>query len=121
MICKNCNLEMGIIQNTIYLCDRCGHSVHIERKNHGPGSHLKMILKKFGINHKEDCACKDHALKMDMMEQQDPGWCEKNIETIIGWMREEAGKRRLPFIEIIARGLVKLAIKRANKNNEYIT
>ena len=58
---------------------------------------------------------------MDIMEKEEPGWCEKNIDTIIDWLREEAQKRGLPFIEIIARGLVKLAIKRANKNNEYIT
>jgi hypothetical protein len=53
---------------------------------------------------------------MDQMESKEPGWCEKNIDTIVGWLKEEATKRGLPFIEIIARIIIKLAIKRAKKN-----
>jgi hypothetical protein len=50
------------------------------------------------------------------MDDLGTNWCEKNIDTIVGWLKEEATKRGLPFIEIIARIIIKLAIKRAKKN-----
>lgn len=82
----------------------------------GPGSQLKLLLSKIGIRASANCSCNARAQKMDIMEKEEPGWCENNIDTIVGWLREEAEKRGLPFIEIIAKGIVKLAIKRAKKN-----
>jgi hypothetical protein len=52
---------------------------------------------------------------MDSMELQEPGWCEKNIDIIVGWLEEEAKNRHLPFSKIAAKALVKLAIYRAKK------
>ena len=43
-------------------------------------------------------------------------WCENNIDTIIGWLKEEATKRKLPFIDMAGRMLVKKAISNAKKN-----
>lgn len=37
-------------------------------------------------------------------------WCENNIDTIVGWLKEEASKRKLPFIDIAGKILVKKAI-----------
>lgn len=39
-----------------------------------------------------------------------PDWCEENLETIVDWLRDGAKRRGLPFIEFIARRLIKQAI-----------
>jgi hypothetical protein len=49
------------------------------------------------------------------MDARGPDWCEANIDTIVGWLREEAGKRGLPFIDMAGRMLVRRAIKNARK------
>lgn len=85
-------------------------------QNRGPGTELKKILSYIGITATPTCSCNDRARRMDEMEAKEPGWCTKNMDTIIGWLREESEKRGLPFVEIVARGIVNLAIKRAKKN-----
>ena len=85
----------------------------------GPGTELKKLLSKIGIKAKdgsEGCKCSDRAKHMDYMEQMEPGWCEKNIEEILGWLQEEAQKRKLPFIKTIARMIVKRAIKNSKQS-----
>ena len=52
---------------------------------------------------------------MDAMEAQFPGWCLRNIDTILGWLKEESAKRKMPFIPFAAEQAVKLAIRRAQK------
>jgi hypothetical protein len=42
-------------------------------------------------------------------------WCESNIAVITGWLREEASKRGLPFLDVAARLLVRRAIANARK------
>lgn len=80
-----------------------------------PGLELSKILKIFGFKEKHKCGCKSKSSYMDTMESQQPGWCEKNIDTIIGWLEEEAKNRNLPFSKIAAKVLVKWAIYRAKK------
>jgi hypothetical protein len=80
-----------------------------------PGQELSTILGKFGLHERNNCSCKDRAFYMDSMELQEPGWCEKNIDIIVGWLEEEAKNRHLPFSKIAAKALVKLAIYRAKK------
>jgi hypothetical protein len=43
-------------------------------------------------------------------------WCESNVDTIVGWLREEAEKRKLPFVDLAGRLLVKRAIANARRN-----
>lgn len=94
-----------------------GYPKTIEIQNHqGPGTELKKLLSYIGIVSTETCSCNNRAKLMDEMEAKEPGWCEKNMETILGWLKEESAKRGLPFLEIVARSIVKLAIKRAKKN-----
>lgn len=76
----------------------------------GPGTHLSLMLGRFGIHEQPGCKCKSKAALMD---RQGPDWCEQNLERIIGWLRAEAGKRRLPFLEPVARMLVRRAIAKA--------
>ena len=81
----------------------------------GPGTELKKLLKLIGITSSPNCKCNSHARKMDTMEAKQPGWCEENMDTILGWLEEQAKARKLPFVRMAARQVVKLAIKRANK------
>jgi hypothetical protein len=50
---------------------------------------------------------------MDEEEARSPGWCEAHLDEIVGWLREEATKRKLPFIDAAGRMLVRRAIKNA--------
>jgi hypothetical protein len=79
----------------------------------GPGSELKKLLSKIGIEANTGCKCSDRARHIDYMESIEPGWTERNIENILDWMQEEAKKRKLPFVRAGAKVLVKLAIRRA--------
>ena len=54
--------------------------------------------------------------KMDEEEHREPGWCEKHIDEIVGWLREEATRRKLPFVNTAGKILVRRAIKNAKKN-----
>lgn len=83
----------------------------------GPGMELKKILAKWPwkIVATKNCSCNARAKTMDSKERQEPGWCIKNIDTIVGWLREEANKRRLPFINFVGKLLVKKAISNHNK------
>ena len=47
------------------------------------------------------------------MDRRGPDWCEANADTIVGWLREEAAARGLPFVEIAAQAALALAIANA--------
>jgi len=78
----------------------------------GPGSILSGMLSTIGIKSSENCSCRRHAIEMN---KNGPDWCENNIDTILSWLREESEKRKLPFIESIAKMLVKRAIAMSRK------
>lgn len=79
----------------------------------GPGTELKAILKNwFGVEAKLGCKCNARARQMDA---RGCDWCEANIDEIVGWLREEAAKRRLPFIDVAGRMLVRRAIRNARR------
>jgi hypothetical protein len=59
---------------------------------------------------------------MDEHEARQPGWCLGHIEEIVGWLREEATKRKMPFIATLARLIVKRAIHNArNEASRHAT
>jgi hypothetical protein len=78
----------------------------------GPGTELKKLLKLIGITSSPTCSCNKRAREMDA---KGCDWCETNIDTIVGWLREEATKRKLPFVDMAGRLLVKRAIRNARK------
>ena len=82
----------------------------------GPGTELKKLLAKVGITATPDCSCNARAAEMDRQEQQTPGWCEANLDTIVGWLREQAEARGLPFLDLAGRMLVRRAIANARRN-----
>jgi hypothetical protein len=83
---------------------------------HGPGTELKKLLAHVGITATPDCSCNARAAEMDRREQETPGWCEANLDTIVGWLREQAEARGLPFIDVAGRLLVRRAIANARRN-----
>jgi hypothetical protein len=82
---------------------------------HGPGTELKKLLKRVGITASPTCSCNARARRMDEEEAKSPGWCEAHLDEIVGWLREEATKRSLPFLDAAGRVLVKRAISNARK------
>lgn len=78
----------------------------------GAGTELKKLLSKIGIVASPGCSCNARAARMDMNGIE---WCEANLDEIVGWLREEAHKRNLPFIDAAGKILVKKAISNAKK------
>jgi hypothetical protein len=82
---------------------------------HGPGVELKKLLKLIGITATPNCSCNARARKMDEEEAKEPGWCTAHLDEIVGWLREEATKRKLPFLDAAGRVLVRRAISNARR------
>lgn len=78
----------------------------------GPGTELKALLSRVGITATPNCTCNAKARQMD---EHGAAWCEEHIEEIVGWLREEAAKRRLPFLDAAGRMLVRRAIRNARR------
>lgn len=79
----------------------------------GPGSQLKRLLAKVGIKATPNCPCNAYAAQMDSWG---PDECEKRLEEIVGWLQAEAGRRKLPFVPLLARQLVRASIGLARKS-----
>ena len=84
----------------------------LEQDPNGPGSILTGMIKTLGISSSSTCSCRRHALEMN---DQGPDWCEQNMETILSWLRDEAKKRGLPFIDMVGKAMVQRAINRSRK------
>jgi hypothetical protein len=80
--------------------------------SHGPGTELKKLLATVGITATPDCSCNARAAEMDA---QGCEWCEANLDTIVGWLREQAESRGLPFLDAAGRMLVRRAIRNARR------
>tara|TARA_R100000278_G_scaffold29947_1_gene27572 strand:+ start:20816 stop:21340 length:525 start_codon:yes stop_codon:yes gene_type:complete len=78
----------------------------------GPGTQLKKLLAKFGIHSKANCSCNKRAHAMD---HNGNDWVENNVETVVGWLQEEANKRGLPFLKTAGRILIKKAVANSRK------
>ena len=83
------------------------------KESSGVGTEVKGLLARIGIVASPTCKCNQRA---EIMNIKGIPWCEENIDLIVGWLREEAEKRKLPFVDLAGRALVKMAIKRAKKN-----
>jgi hypothetical protein len=80
----------------------------------GPGAELKKLLAGWPFFFKitPTCKCNARARHMDSMGV---AWCETNIDTVLGYLREAAAERKLPFLEAGARMLVRRAIANAKR------
>ena len=100
----------------------CGQNTGKKNEPHkiegtGPGTELKKLLGKLGIQVTPDCPCDARAALMD---QNGCDWCEQNLDTIVGWMREESARRGVIFIEQGARFLAKRAIAKARRSEDKV-
>jgi hypothetical protein len=78
-----------------------------------PGTELKKLLSWFhdpDSPTEKSCKCNERAAIMD---RHGYAWCEKNIELIVGWLKESAAIKGFPFFPFAARQVVNLAISRA--------
>jgi len=103
--------KLGALGNNIII-----NGTKINKKtylNNGVGTELKKLLSKIGIKATPNCSCNARAKIMDAKGIE---WCKENIDIIVGWLKEEAAKRNLPFMEMAGKLLVKRAIKNATKN-----
>lgn len=78
----------------------------------GPGTELKKLLKWFGLVAQSGCSCNERAR---LMNEWGPDGCEERIDEIVGWLREEAASRNLPFVDAAGRVLVRRAIANARR------
>ena len=121
--CSVCNnyVSQKLIGNNppFAICRKSPASLVSNRRNifeppqYGVGTELKKLLSSIGIKATPNCSCNAKARTMDSNGIE---WCEKNIDTIVGWLRDEAIKRNLPFIDLAGKILVKKAIRNAKKN-----
>ena len=101
-------------------CVLCGHvaksSNHVRACRSGPGAELTQLLAgwPFRIVATADCKCTSRAAYMD---EQGSDWCEspEGMTEIMGFLREAAEERGLPFLDVAARLLVRRAIANARK------
>lgn len=85
----------------------------LEENPNGPGSILSNMLSSIGIKSSPTCACRRHALEMN---EKGPDWCEQNIDSILVWLKDESSKRKLPFIESVAKMMINKAISKAREH-----
>lgn len=76
------------------------------------GTHLKAMLRRFGIRATSTCPCNAYAVQMD---RWGPDECERRLDEIVAHLEVQAHARRLPFVRAIAAQMVKAAIRRARK------
>ena len=77
-----------------------------------PGDRLKAIFRAIGIDQKGGCRCDEHARLMNSWGTER---CRREIETIVGWLEQASRERRLPFIRVVAKSIVKRAIRQAER------
>jgi hypothetical protein len=78
----------------------------------GAGTELKKLLSLVGIRSSPTCKCNARAAEMDV---RGVAWVDKNRATVVEWLREESGRRKLPFVATVARLVVARAIRNARK------
>lgn len=84
----------------------------VARLSDGPGTELKKLLAKFGIQSNANCSCNERA---NIMDKEGNDWVEANMDTVLNWLQEESHKRKLPFFKTAAKVLVKKAIANSRK------
>lgn len=84
----------------------------MEEDPYGPGTVLAGMIKSLGIHMSDSCSCRRHALSMNEKGNE---WCSQNVDTIVGWLRDESKRRGLPFVDMIGKVMINRAIKKSKK------
>lgn len=80
----------------------------LEEHPNGPGTILASMFSSLGIKSSPTCSCRRHAIEMN---EKGNDWCEQNLAVILGWLKDESAKRKIPFVESLASLVVKRAIR----------
>lgn len=78
------------------------------------GAALSQLLGRLGITADDNCPCRKRAAEMDA---RGCDWCADNLDAIVGWLRDEAARRGLPFVDAAGRAVVRLAIRNARRQS----
>lgn len=78
------------------------------------GTELKRLLGRIGITAVDGCKCNARAKTLDIWGADKT---EERIDEVVGWLREEATRRRLPFFDAVGRLLVRRAIASARRKS----
>lgn len=81
------------------------------------GDCLAKLLSSFGFSEANGCKCESRVATMNVWGADK---CEENIGIIVGWLREAAAERGLPFLAMPARMLVRRAIANARKESQRV-
>ena len=84
---------------------------------HGPGTELTKLFRPIRPFVRKGCKCEEHAAEMD---RRGCDWCEANLDTIIGWLEQEAAASHLVFSRPMAEKLVTWAIRRARRKERKV-
>jgi hypothetical protein len=49
------------------------------------------------------------------MDRNGCEWVDANMSTVVGWLREQAEARGLPFLDMAGRALVRVAVRNARR------
>jgi hypothetical protein len=109
--CVHCGRKVSAL-DVIANCNAFPQSDAHYRRPCLAGSELKALLHFFGISSSGGCSCTHRAAIMDA---NGCDWSEANINEIVGWLREAAEERGLPFLDAAGRLLVRRAIHNARK------
>ena len=104
-----------MFEDADYYALRDKYSGDVDPIVRGVGTELHKLLARFGFHMKKGCGCK---ARMVQMNKWGCGGCEENMETILEWLKEEAAKRRVPFVKPFGRLLVTRAIANARKQEK---
>jgi hypothetical protein len=78
----------------------------------GPGTEMKKLLKRVGIEATPDCSCNARANDMNVRGEE---WCLDNLEIIADWLEYEAKKREGVAVKLFSRTAAKLLVRTACK------
>ena len=105
--CPQCGLTVTVPNGVTGVVCSCNGKA---RQRVGVGHELKKLLRLLGYTDVPGCQCSKHAAAMDGKGIE---WCKENVDTIVGWLREEAERREKRFSEKGAKALVWVAIRKA--------
>lgn len=86
-------------------------------KPHGIGSHLKILLRRFGIKGMAGCNCSENARNLNRWNAD---MAEARIEEIVEMLRDAAEKQNMVFSKSIALLIIRRAIRNYREESRRI-
>lgn len=116
LTCVNCGRVVRTTSRTAaMLCPKSSEQLLVPAlPTSGPGTEMKKLLAQWPlfIQATDDCPCNGHAAQMDVWGCDE---CERRMDEIVRWLRDEAARRGLPFVDAAGKMLVRRAIRNARR------